>query len=146
MARSRLFNFIIAILFYLGAGLFVSAATVNNVGKRITTAAQKKKTAIPEPARGQPAPGRARKFDRNLPKSAYRKTTGARRSVRTAFRKTILPAIREFANLKIGLRYISSNVKDSLSLIFSMIGTFFTWRSYRIQKNARRNQSADPAG
>ena len=118
MGKSKLLNLLIAMLFFIGAGVFVISATGNGLGERMTTAAPKNKSAPAKPS------------NRSLetPKPALSP-------------RNILPTIREFANWKIGLRYISANVKDYLSLFFTMIGTFFTWRSYRIQKTVQRNHA-----
>ena len=122
--------------FFVGAGVMYISATSIGEGGRITTSA-KKKIAPGAPPSRQPSPSRQYELDDNWPDSAFKK----QRPGLALSPRNIVPAIREFANWRIGLRHISANVKDYLSLFFSVIGTFFTWRTYRIQKTAHRRNN-----
>jgi len=150
MGKSKFINIMIALIFFVAAGLFVIAATGNNLEKQISKASPKKDYAPAKPkmkpSRGLPSPkpGASRELDDNWPDSAFNDPQSRPRPTYTLSPENVVPAIREFANWKIGLRYLSANVKDVLSLFFTIIGTFFTWRSYRIQKNIQRSHLMPP--
>ena len=144
MGKSKTLNILIALLFFIGAGIFVIAATGNPITKSTSTPDEpKKKYAPAKPSRGFNAPAPSGQLNENWPDNAFENNRTSRRSPRAISPRGVVPTIREFANWKIGLRYISANVKDYLSLFFTMIGTFFTWRSYRIQKTVQRNHTPD---
>ena len=130
MTKNIFVSVLAAVFFFVGAGVvFISANGFERGG--VLSSAKKKFSPNAAPSSGA---SRQYRFDNNRPGAAAKKQN-RKRSWRP---KKIINAIREFANQRIGLRYISANLKDSLSLVFSLIGTFFTWRSYRIQKAAHR--------
>ena len=128
MAKSIFVSLLAAVFFFVGAGVvFISATKFERGG--VLSSAKKKYSPSAAPSRS-----RQYKYDNSRPGAAPKK----QRPERVWRPRKIINAIREFANNRIGLRHISANIKDSLSLVFSVIGTFFTWRSYRIQKAAHR--------
>ena len=150
MGKSKIINILIAVLFFVTAGLFVIAATGNNHEQQISKTSPKDTPAPAKPkkkpSRGLESPGvtAPRELDDNWPENAFNKPGTRPRPSYTLSPQNVVPAIREFANWKIGLRYLSANVKDYLSLFFTIIGTFFTWRSYRIQKSNIQSQALPP--
>ena len=147
MGKSRTLNILIALLFFIGAGIFVISATGNPMQISTSSPAEpKKKYAPAKPSRGFKAPAPGGQLNENWPDNAFKNNQTSTPSTRALGPRGVVPTIREFANWKIGLRYISANVKDYLSLFFTMIGTFFTWRSYRIQKTVQRNHAPGSEG
>ena len=47
---------------------------------------------------------------------------------------SLMERVNIFVNRTLGFHHVSDSVKDLLSLLFGAAGTFFTWRSYRLQR------------
>ena len=117
---------LLALLFFAGgAFLFVSTGYRDN----FTT------TSATGPAKVSPEAPRTRGFSRS-----------DRRAARRNWRKTVAPEtgivaqVGQFLNNNLNLRALNLSIVDGISLIFGMMGTFFTWRSYRIQKQTAERQ------
>ena len=88
--------------------------------------------ATPEPQ------AKTRGFSREARRANKRAKRNWRK--RVAPETGVIAKVGQFLNRNLNLSKLDLSIVDGISLIFGMMGTFFTWRSYRIQRRTAEAQ------